>query len=63
LSAANIIYRQINCFELFLKKILQNNALEQRLSENEARERGGVKNYDTERNYKKLCRLKCERTQ
>jgi len=62
LSASNIIYKQVNCFELFLK-FLQNYALEQRLSENEARERGGVKNYDTERNCKKLCRLECERTQ
>jgi len=63
LSAANITYRQVNCFEICYQKYVQNYALEHRISENEAREREGVKNYDTEKNCKLLCPLECESTQ
>jgi hypothetical protein len=63
LSAANITYRQANCFELCFQDFVQKYALEHKISEAEARGEEKVKNYDTEKNCKQLCPLECESTQ
>ncbi len=63
LSAANITYRQVNCFELCYEIFVQNYALEQKISEDEARLKDEVKTFDKEKNCNKLCPLECESTQ
>ncbi len=63
LSAKNITYRQVNCFELCLKNFIQKYALEHGISEDEAILKTEVKNYDKEKNCDKLCPLECESTQ
>jgi len=63
LSAANITYRQVNCFELCLRNFAAKYALEHRISEDEARRKEEVKNYDRDKNCNDLCPLECENTQ
>jgi len=63
LSEANITYRQANCFELCFQNFVENYALEQKISEEEARDKDEVQNYDKETNCNKLCPLECESTQ
>jgi len=63
LSAANITYRQANCFELCFRNFVQKYAFEHDISEDEARLKDEVKNYDREMNCNKLCPLECESTQ
>jgi len=63
LSAANITYRQVNCFELCFQKYVQKYALEHGISEDEARWKEEVKNHDRETNCNDLCPLECESTQ
>jgi hypothetical protein len=63
LFEANITYRQVNCFELCYQKYVQNYALENRISEDEARLKDEVKTFDKEKNCNKLCPLECESTQ
>jgi len=62
LSAANITYRQVNCFEICFQKFVQEYALENRISEDEARGNDEVKSYDRETNCNDLCPLECEST-
>jgi len=61
LSAANITYRQVNCIELCFQNLVRDNALEHEISENEAKKKDEVQNFDTECNH--LCPLECENTQ
>jgi len=63
LSVANITYRQVNCFELCFQDFVQKYALKHKISEDEAREKEEVKNYDREENCNDLCPLECESTQ
>jgi len=63
ISAANITYRQVNWFELCFENNVQKYALEHNISEDEAREKEEVKNYDREKNCKNLCPLECESSQ
>jgi len=63
LSAANITYRQVNCFELCFQNFVQNYSLDHKISENEAILKTEVKNFDTEKKCKNLCPLECESTQ
>jgi hypothetical protein len=63
LSATNITYRQINCFEVCFQDFVRNYALEHELSENEAKEKEIVNNYDRVRNCDHLCPLECESIQ
>jgi len=63
LSEANITYRQVNCFELSFQIFVKNYALEHKISEDEARKKEEVQNYDKEKNCNKLCPLECESTQ
>jgi len=63
LSEANITYRQVNCFELCFQDYVRKYALENRISEDEARGKEEVKNYDRETNCNDLCPLECESTQ
>jgi len=63
LSATNITYRQINCFELCFQNFVQKYALENKISEAEAIENEEVKNYDKVKNCDHLCPLECESTQ
>ncbi len=63
LSEANITYRQANCFELCFQNFVKNYALEQKISEEEARDKDEVQNFDKENNCNKLCPLECESTQ
>jgi len=60
---ANITYRQINCFELCFQNYVQKYALEHKISEDEARRKEEVQNYDREKNCNDLCPLECESTQ
>jgi len=52
LSAANITYRQVNCFEICFQSVVQNYALEHEVSGDER-----------EKNCNKLCPLECESIQ
>jgi len=63
LSAANITYRQVNCFEICFENFVQNYALRQNISKDEARLTNEVQNFDMENNCNKLCPLECESTQ
>jgi len=63
LSAANITYRQVNCFELCFENFVQKYALEHKIGEDEARLKAEVKNYETEKKCNHLCPLECESTQ
>jgi len=63
LSAANITYRQVNCFELCFRNFVQTYAFEHDISENEARFKDEVQNFDMEKNCNKFCPLECESTQ
>ena len=63
LSAGNITYRQVNCFELCFQNFVQNYAWEQGISEDDARGKDEVKNYDEEKDCNHLCPLECESTQ
>jgi len=63
LNEANITYRQVNCFELCFQDYVRKSALENRISEDEARRKEEVKNYDRETNCNDLCPLECESTQ
>jgi hypothetical protein len=63
LSAANITYRQVNCFELCFQNFVQSYAFEQKISEDEAILKTEVKNYDTEIKCKNVCPQECESTQ
>jgi len=63
LSEANITYRQVNCFELCFQDYVRKYALENRISEDEARRNEEVINYDRESNCTDLCPLECESTQ
>jgi len=63
LSAANITYRQVNCFEICFENFVQHYALEHNISEDEARLTNEVQNFDMEKNCNKLCPLECESTQ
>jgi len=63
LSADNITYRQVNCFELCFQNFVQNYAWEQGISEDDARGKDEVKNYDEEKDCDHLCPLECESTQ
>jgi len=60
LSEANITYRQLNCFELCFQNFVQNYALENRISEDVARLKEEIKNYDEDKNCNHLCPLECE---
>ena len=53
----------MNCFELCFEDFVKNYALKHQISEEEARLREEVYNYDTEKNYKQVCSLECETTQ
>jgi len=63
LSEINITYRQVNCIEVCFQNFVQNYALEHKISEDEAREKDEVKNYDKDKNCSHLCPLECETTQ
>jgi len=63
LSAANITYRQVNCFEICFENYVKKYALDHEISEADARLKDEVKNYDREKNCNKLCPLECESTQ
>jgi hypothetical protein len=63
LSAANITYRQVNCFELCFEKFVQKYAFENRLSEDEARTKDEARNFEREKNCDDLCPTECESTQ
>jgi hypothetical protein len=63
LYAANITYRQVNCFDLCLHNFIKIYTLKHELSENEARLKEEVKNYDKVKNCNHLCPLECENTQ
>ncbi len=63
LTEANITYRQVNCFELCFLDFVRKYALEHELSENEAKEKEIVNNYDRVRNCDHLCPLECESIQ
>jgi len=63
LSAANITYRQDNCFELCFQKFLQKYALEHEIIEDEARMKIEVRNYDKVKKCNHMCPLECESTQ
>jgi len=63
LSAANITYRQVNCFELCFQNFIQKYAREHKIDEDEARLKKEVKNYDKVKNCNHLCPLECESTQ
>jgi len=63
LSEANITYRQINCFELCFHNYMKNYALEHKISEDEARLKKEVTDYDKTKNCNHLCPLECETTQ
>jgi len=63
LSKENITYRQVNCFELCFQNFVQNYSLKHKISEDEARKKEEVHNYDRVKNCNKLCPLECESTQ
>jgi len=63
LSAANITYRQVNCFELCFQNFLQKYASEHKIGEDEARMKIEVRNYDKVKKCNHLCPLECESTQ
>jgi len=63
LSAANITYRQVNCFELCLQNYVQKYALENEIGEDKAILKTEVKNYDKVKYCNHLCPLECESTQ
>jgi len=63
LSEANITYRQVNCFEICFENFVQNYALKHQISEDEARFKDEVKNYDMKTNCNLLCPLECVSTQ
>jgi len=63
LTEANITYRQVNCFELCFQNVVQNYALEHKITEDEARETEEVKNFDKEKNCDNFCPLECESAQ
>jgi len=63
LSAANITYRQVNCFELCFQNFVQNYAREHKIGEAEAILKDEVKNYDKVKNCNHFCPLECESTQ
>jgi len=63
LSEANITYRQVNCFELCFQDYVRKYALDNRISEDEARRNEEVQNYDRKTNCNDLCPLECEITQ
>jgi len=63
LTKVNITYRQVNCFELCFQDYVRKSALENRISEDEARKKEEVQNYDRETNCNDLCPLECESTQ
>jgi len=63
LSAANITYRQVNCFEICFENFVEKYAFEYDISEDEARLKDEVKNYDMEKNCNHECPLECETTQ
>jgi len=63
LNAANITYRQVNCFELCFQDHVRKYSLENGISEDEARLKYQVENYDRETNCNLLCPLECESTQ
>jgi hypothetical protein len=63
LSEDNITYRQVNCFEICFENFVQNYALEHNISEDEAKLKDEVQNYDMEKNCNKFCPLECESTQ
>jgi len=46
LTEANITYRQVNCFELCFLDFVRKYALEHELSEDEAKQKEEVNNYD-----------------
>ena len=62
LSEANYTYRQVNCFELCFEDYVKKYALKNEISENEARSKVEVRNYDKEKNCKNVCPLECEST-
>jgi len=63
LSAANITYRQVNCFEFCFQNFVKKYALEHKISEDEAILIEEVKNYDKVTYCNHLCPLECEITQ
>jgi len=63
LSAENITYRQVNCFELCLQNYVQKYALENEIGEDKAILKEEVKKYDKIKNCSHLCPLECESTQ
>jgi len=63
LSAANITYRQVSCFELCFQNFVKKYALEHEIDEDKAILEEEVKNYDKVKNCNHLCPLECENTQ
>jgi len=63
LSASNITYRQVNCFDLCYEMFVQKYAVKNRISEDEARRNDEVKNYDRVKNCNHLCPQECESSQ
>ncbi len=63
LSAANVTYRQINCFELCLQNFVHKYAFDHKIGEYEALGHEEVQNFDTEKNCNHLCPLECESSQ
>jgi len=53
----------LNCFELCFQNYIQDYALEHKITEDDAREKEEVKNYDREKNCDHLCPLECESTE
>jgi len=63
LSADNIPYRQVNCFERCFQKYVQEYALQHEIGKAEAILREEVKKYDRVKNCNHMCPQECESTQ